>query len=102
MLRVLLLCLFCGSALAQAFPAKPIRIVVGFPPGGSGDFLTRLIADEMAKDLGVAVVADNRPGAGGNIAAEIVAKAGTDGYTLVNSPHHAINIALYKSTIYQE
>jgi tripartite-type tricarboxylate transporter receptor subunit TctC len=101
-LRVLLLCLFCGSAFAQAFPAKPIRIVVGFPPGGSGDFLTRLIADEMAKDLGVAVVADNRPGAGGNIAAEIVAKAGPDGYTLVNSPHHAINIALYKNTNYQE
>jgi tripartite-type tricarboxylate transporter receptor subunit TctC len=101
-LRVLLLCLFCGSAFAQSFPAKPVRIVVGFPPGGSGDFLTRLIADEMAKDLGVAVVADNRPGAGGNIAAEIVAKAPADGYTLVNSPHHAINIALYKSTNYQE
>jgi tripartite-type tricarboxylate transporter receptor subunit TctC len=97
-LRVLLLCLFCGSAFAQGFPAKPIRIVVGFPPGGSGDFLTRVIADEMAKDLGVAVVADNRPGAGGNLAAEIVAKAPADGYTLVNSQH----LALYKSTNYQE
>jgi len=102
MLRVLLIWLFCGAAFAQAFPAKPIRLVVGFPPGGSGDFLTRLIADEMAKDLGVAVIADNRPGAGGNIAAEIVAKAPADGYTLVNAPHHAINIALYKSTNYQE
>ena len=102
MFRVLLVWLFCSSVFAQAFPAKPIRLVVGFPPGGSGDFLTRLIADEMAKDLGVAVIADNRPGAGGNIAAEIVAKAPADGYTLVNSPHHAINIALYKSTNYQE
>jgi tripartite-type tricarboxylate transporter receptor subunit TctC len=83
MLRVLLIWLFCGAAFAQAFPAKPIRLVVGFPPGGSGDFLTRLIAEEMARDLGVAVIADNRPGAGGNIAAEIVAKAPADGYTVL-------------------
>src|SRR6476660_5835106 len=89
-------------AHAQSYPAKPIRIVVGYPPGGSGDFTTRLVADEMAKELGVAVIADNRPGAGGNIAAEIVAKAPADGYTLVNAPHHAINIALYKRTNYQE
>jgi tripartite-type tricarboxylate transporter receptor subunit TctC len=102
MLRVLLAWLFCGSVFAQAFPAKPIRLVVGYPPGGSGDFLTRIIADEMAKDLGVAVIADNRPGAGGNIAAETVAKAPGDGYTLLNSQHHAINIALYRSTSYQE
>ena len=102
MLRVLFAWLFCGSVFAQAFPAKPIRLVVGYPPGGSGDFLTRIIADEMAKDLGVAVIADNRPGAGGNIAAEIVAKAPGDGYTLLNSQHHAINIALYQSTSYQE
>jgi tripartite-type tricarboxylate transporter receptor subunit TctC len=102
MCRVLLIWLFCGSVFAQAFPAKPIRLVVGFPPGGSGDFLTRLVADEMGKDLGAAVIADNRPGAGGNIAAEIVAKAPADGYTLLNAPHHAINIALYKSTNYQE
>jgi tripartite-type tricarboxylate transporter receptor subunit TctC len=91
-----------ASVFSQAFPAKPVRLVVGFPPGGSGDFLTRLIADEMSKDLGVAVIADNRPGAGGNIAAEIAAKAPADGYTLINAPHHAINIAMYKSTNYQE
>ena len=101
-MRVLLVWLFCGSVFAQAFPAKPIRLVVGYPPGGSGDFLTRIVADEMAKDLGVAVIADNRPGAGGNIAAEIVAKAPADGYTLLNSQHHAINIALYQSIGYQE
>src|SRR3989454_2134795 len=67
------------EAGAQAFPAKPLRLVVGYPPGGSGDFLTRLIADEMSKDLGTAVIVDNRPGAGGNIAAELVARASADG-----------------------
>jgi tripartite-type tricarboxylate transporter receptor subunit TctC len=96
------LLLVWSQAFGQAFPNKPVRLVVGFPPGGSGDFLTRLIADEMAKDLGVAVLADNRPGAGGNIAAEIVAKAPADGYTLLNSPHLAINLALYRKSNYQE
>jgi tripartite-type tricarboxylate transporter receptor subunit TctC len=95
-------CAFSVHGLAQPYPSKPIKIVVGFPPGGSGDFLTRLIADEMQKALGVAVIADNRPGAGGNIAAELVAKAPADGYTVLNAPHHAINLALYKNTGYAE
>jgi tripartite-type tricarboxylate transporter receptor subunit TctC len=90
------------AGVAQPFPAKPLRLVVGFPPGGSGDFLTRLIADEMSKDLGAAVIADNRPGAGGNIAAELVARSAPDGYTVLNAPHHAINKALYKSINYGE
>ena len=89
--------LFAVQALAQAYPAKPIKIVVGFPPGGSGDFLTRLIADEMSKSLGVAVVAENRAGAGGNVAAEYVARAPADGYTVLNSPHFAVNKALYRT-----
>ena len=92
---------FALSALAQGYPAKPVKIVVGYPPGGSGDFLTRLIADEMGKALGVAVVADNRPGAGGNVAADIVARSAADGYTVLNAPHHSINLALYKSTTYE-
>jgi tripartite-type tricarboxylate transporter receptor subunit TctC len=91
---------FSLQAAAQAFPAKPVKIVVGFPPGGSGDFLTRIIADEMAKNLGVAVVAENRAGAGGNVAAEHVAKAPADGYTVLNAPHHSINLALYKTSGY--
>jgi tripartite-type tricarboxylate transporter receptor subunit TctC len=91
---------FALQALAQAYPAKPVRIVVGYPPGGSGDFLTRLIADEMSKNLGVAVVAENRPGAGGNVAADHVAKAPADGYTVLNAPHHTVNIALYKNVTY--
>jgi len=85
-----------GPACAQTYPNKPIRLVVGYPPGGSGDFLTRLMADEMAQDLGVAVVADNRPGAGGTIAGDVVAKSAPDGYTVLNAGHPAINKALYK------
>ena len=95
-----LLLLFAVNAAAQTFPSKAVKIVVGYPPGGSGDFLTRLIADEMGKALGVAVLADNRPGAGGNVAADVVARAPADGYTVLNAPHHSINLALYKSTTY--
>ena len=101
--RVLGSLVACALALqvhAQAFPAKPVKLVVGYPPGGSGDFLTRVMADEMSKDLGVSVVADNRPGAGGNIANEVVAKAPADGYTVLNATHFAINKALYKSITY--
>ena len=89
-----------ANALAQTFPAKPVRIVVGYPPGGSGDFLTRLLADEMSKNLGVTEVTENRPGAGASIASVAVAKAPADGYTLLNSTNHAINKALYKKLPY--
>ena len=94
--------LAAAVAHAQAFPAKPLKIVVGYPPGGSGDFLTRIIADEMSKNLGVAVVAENKPGAGGNIAADAVAKSAPDGYTLLNGNNHAINRALYKTLTYDD
>jgi len=101
MIRALLLSLlFAGHAAAQPFPSKPLRLVVGYPPGGSGDFLTRLAADEMAKDLGQPVVVENKPGAGGNIAHEFVARAPADGYTILNATHMAINRALYKSLTY--
>src|SRR5229473_3402578 len=105
MLRTLAFLAACALALgagAQAFPAKPLRLVVGYPPGGSGDFLTRLIADEMSKDLGTAVIVDNRPGAGGNIAAEMVARAPADGYTVLNGNNHAINRTLYRSLSYDD
>lgn len=75
---------FSAAAFAQSYPSKPLKFVVGYPPGGSGDFTTRLIADEISKDLGVAVVVENRPGAGASIASEYVAKSAPDGYTLVN------------------
>src|SRR6266850_317863 len=91
-LAFLAACAFALEAGAQVFPSKPLRLVVGYPPGGSGDFLTRLIADEMSKDLGTAVIADNRPGAGGNIAAELVARAPADGYIVVNNSSPVTNL----------
>jgi tripartite-type tricarboxylate transporter receptor subunit TctC len=104
MLRVfgLFIALCAACAQAQTFPTKPIRLVVGYPPGGSGDFTSRIAADELTKELGVGVVVENRAGAGGNIAAEVVAKAPPDGYTLLNAWNHAINLALYKTNNYSE
>jgi tripartite-type tricarboxylate transporter receptor subunit TctC len=84
------------SVAGETYPSKPIKLVVGYPPGGSGDFTTRVIADEMSKDFGVAVVAENRPGAAGNIASDFVAKSAPDGYTVLNAGNHAINKALYQ------
>ena len=99
-MRWLAIALVSFSASAQQYPAKPVRIVVGYPPGGSGDFTTRIIADELSKGLGVSFVVENKPGAGGNIASEQVAKSPADGYTLLNAWHHSINLALYKSPGY--
>jgi tripartite-type tricarboxylate transporter receptor subunit TctC len=97
-----LLLVFSCAAGAQTYPSKPIRLIVGYPPGGSGDFTSRIAADELSKDLGTAVIVENRAGAAGNIAAEAVAKAPADGYTLLNAWHHAINLALYKTSNYSE
>jgi tripartite-type tricarboxylate transporter receptor subunit TctC len=91
---------FAAAAMAQAYPTKPVKIVVGYPPGGSGDFLTRLAADELQKGLGVAVIVENKPGAGSNIANEFVARSPNDGYTILNAGHMEINRALYKSLTY--
>ncbi|MEO7403285.1 MAG: tripartite tricarboxylate transporter substrate binding protein, partial [Burkholderiales bacterium] len=82
------------------YPNRPIKIVVGYPPGGSGDFTTRVIADELSREFGVAVVVDNRPGAGGTIASDIVAKAPADGYTILNGGHQTINKELYRKLPY--
>ena len=80
---------------AQSCPSKPLRIVVTFPPGGAPDLLARLFADKA--QLGQSVVIDNRPGAGGNIGADMVAKSPPDGHTLVMGTvgTHSINGALY-------
>lgn len=87
---------FSGAASAQAFPAKPIRLLVGASSGGTTDTLARSIAAEMTRSLGQPVIVENRAGAGGNIAAEVVAKSPADGYTLlVSFTSHAINASLY-------
>ena len=89
-----------ASAVAQSYPSKPLKIVVGYPPGGSGDFLTRLAADELQKDLGQPVIVENKPGAGSNIANEFVARAPNDGYTILNAGHMEINRATYTKLSY--
>jgi len=84
------------------FPDKPIRIVVPIAPGGSTDFLGRLVATKLGEKIGPAVVVDNRPGAGGNIGTDLVAKAPADGYTVVaaNVSSVAINQSLYAKMPY--
>ena len=72
-----------AGAQAQAYPTKPVRIVVGFVPGGGSDFIARVVSQKIADPLGRTVVVDNRPGAGGVIATEYVARQPADGYTLL-------------------
>ena len=87
---------FGGSALAQTWPAKPVRLIVPYPPGGSADILARAIGQKLAEGMGQQVVVDNRPGAGTAIGAEATAKAPPDGYTIMlgTVSSHAINPAL--------
>lgn len=92
-----------GSAItsqAQAWPNKPVRIVVGFAPGGTTDVMARLMAQHLSESLGQSVVIDNKPGASGNIAAAEVARAAPDGYTLFISPTsvETANPSLFKSS----
>lgn len=89
-----------GLAQGQAWPAKPLRLVVGYPPGGSGDFITRVAADELGRELGVQVMVENRPGAGGTIANELVARAPADGHTVLVAGPFAITAALYRRLAY--
>ena len=90
------------TAAAQSWPAKPVRIVVPFAPGGTVDVLSRLLAERLGVGLGQPFLVENRPGAGGNIGAEAVARAEADGYTLLlsGSPTHAVNPTLYKKLPY--
>lgn len=87
------------AAWSQSYPQKPVKILVTIGPGSSADILARIVAEEMQRRLGQPFIVENRPGAGGNIAADAVAKSTPDGYTLLMSTisTHAINAALYPS-----
>src|SRR6266567_3372589 len=89
------------TARAQAFPSRPITLMVFTPAGNTPDIVARLVGQVLSQRLGQPVVVDNRPGAGGNLALQAVARAPADGYTLLQvATPHAINVTLYeKSTI---
>src|SRR4051812_42288092 len=102
---------FCGSLAllasmsvpaAETFPAKALRVVIGFPPGGFVDFTARLVSVPLGSALGQQVVVENRGGAGGIVGTEIVARASPDGYTLTvgSAGTHAVNQSLYRKLPY--
>ena len=101
LLTILLSALVLNTAAAQSYPNKPIKLVVPFPPGGLIDNAARLISPALSKELGQAIVVENKPGAGGNLAAAEVAKAAPDGYTLLMaSAPLSISPVLYKTLPY--
>ena len=92
------LAVMATAAQAQAWPSRPVRLVVGFTPGGGVDINARMLAGKLTEILGQTVVVENRPGAGTNIASEFVAKSAPDGHTLlINTAALAINMSLYKN-----
>jgi tripartite-type tricarboxylate transporter receptor subunit TctC len=97
----LLIACFAGGAAAQEFPQKTVRFIVPFPPGGATDGLARILAEKMTEAWRQQVVIDNRGGAGGNIAAELAAKAPADGHTIIIvGLSHAANLSLYAKLNY--
>lgn len=97
-----LLCLV-APVLAQipTYPTKPVKLVVPYPPGGPTDIVARLVAQKLSEQMGQQFIVDNRPGAGGNLGAEVVARSPADGYTLVvATTAHAINPSLFKNLGY--
>ena len=94
-------CAFSLTVAAQTYPAKAVRVVIPWPPGGSNDAVGRLVMQKLGESLGQQFIVDNRPGAAGSIGADVVAKAPPDGYTLmVHSTTHVGNAHLYKKLAY--
>ncbi|OYY47786.1 MAG: receptor, partial [Polaromonas sp. 39-63-203] len=81
-----------AAAQAPAYPAKPVRLVVGFAPGGAADYVARAMSDALGKAMGQAIVIENRAGAGSSIAAEMVSKAAPDGYTVLIASPSSISV----------
>jgi len=92
----------CASALAQGYPNKPIRLVVGFAPGGAADIISRAMSDPLTRALGQGIIVDNKPGAGSSLAADFVAKATSDGYTIMIASQSGmiVNPLVNKSVTY--
>jgi len=109
-MRIIALLGFCllqwtalvDATAADVYPAKALRLIVPFPPGGPADALARLVGDKLSASLGKAVVVDNRPGAGGNIGMDLGARSAPDGYTLVLAPagNLTVNPFLYRNVSY--
>lgn len=101
MVWVLAVCLFSGAVHAADYPVRPIRYVVAFAPGGINDIMARIVAQKLNESWGQPVIVDNRPGAGGNLAAGLVSRAQPDGYTFMNiSTAHTISQTLYSKLDY--
>jgi tripartite-type tricarboxylate transporter receptor subunit TctC len=99
---VLAMALTCATASAQTYPVKPLRIVIGFPPGGFVDLTARVISGPLGASLGQQIIVENRGGAGGIVGTEFVARAAPDGYTLTvgSAGTHAVNQSLYRQLPY--
>ena len=98
----LVLAAWAGPVAAQTYPARPITLIVPYPPGGGVDAMARIVADKLSAGLGQQVIVDNRGGGGGNIGARAVARAAPDGYTLLlgHSATISINPHLYRNAGY--
>ena len=89
---MLALCIVAGAAWAQAYPSRPVKVVVPWPPGQATDLAARIVAQKLQEQLGQAFIVDNRPGAGGSIGSEVGARAPADGYTLLAASSGPISI----------
>src|SRR6266849_12159 len=102
-LRALAILLSAGAtASAQSYPTKPIRLVVGFAPGGAADIISRAMSDPLTRALGQGIIVDNKPGAGSSLAAEFVARVAPDGYTIMIASQSGmiVNPLVNKSVAY--